>query len=1075
MILNHQTFYRKYGVRMLSQVLHPLATDLKFLELPLESIYHFVRFDGTESGPPSDDYLFRNIKKPILVKHFTELKIDLGSPRKLAINLPEAMRDYHAQHRRMRMLRNNDTADRDKNALVVYNYSLLGKSYRYVHSFFTEYHKWYNIFATTIQAIAETTEISERHHFLMVAAPKLIPSITQLENAEEEVTQESLKYLRDKDAYVLLELWKWLGEKRDKSLFSRIPENKIHLIDLVFQENGKWMLVNLGTLNSFRLPKDPEKETAVLRDRQRISPAQMQKRLLRMFMSVMELRTLTANLSTVEEDSTEGDDIDLPNPPELDDAELENPDFEEDTAGVPKSEPDQIVEDDSLPETPPEPINVVGEYDDNATDEELAAQLQAEDALLDEQLSQLNEIAQKKEEELGAQEATLHEVIFEDKGATLEEGVMNVCDRLADEGLLSAGEYKRFSKLANAYKTMQGPDGRTPLGEFIQIKPEELAITESSSVPDSKTVLDKTMLKSSLLSFDDRYIADVMLKDTAAMILNVQNAGVAVSGYRVDEHTDILGGYQMHTLKLTPVIGAPSTIRFKLPVVERDGTFTSNGVKYRLRKQRGDLPIRKINPTRVALTSYYGKVFVSRSIKKADDYGYWLQCKFTEKILDKSNSDITEVALSNVFDNALDAPRTYGAFSQFVKSFKCKGFTFVFDKKEQQTLFPEKEVARYEKSGSVVIARNNGGQYLLLDKNNTLYIAQDKTLTPYGDVETFIGLQVSGAPVEFASLAVYGKTIPIGVILGMTMGIDKLLRLLKVQPRRVPTGSRLNMALEEYAITFSDESLIFSKDDRFASMVLAGFNDYAKALKLFSVHSFNKRGVYVNLLESNGLGVRYVREIELMYAMFIDPITRDLLIEMKEPLTFQGLLLRSCELLLNDQHPHELDPAYMRIKGYERMAGAVYTELVQSLRAHNGRLGKSNVPVEMNPYAVWKRVSEDSAKSQVNEINPIEALKQTEAVTFAGSGGRSKQSMTKHTREYHPNDMGTISESTVDSSDVAINIFTSADPQFTSLRGMSKRYKLGETGATALLSTSALISPASDTDDQIAVLLISNH
>lgn len=590
MNLNYQTFYRKYGVRLLPQVLHPLATDLKFLDLPLESIYHFVRYDGTEPGPPSDDYLFRNIKRPILVKHFIDLKIEQGSPRKLAVNLAESMRVYHAQHRRMRMLRNNDVVDRDKAALVVFNYGLLGKSYRYVHSFFTEYHKWYNIFATAIAAIAETTETTERHHFLFAAAPRLIPSIAQLQNATEEVTQESLKYLRDKDAYLLLELWKWLGDSRESSLFHRIPENKIHLVNLIFQENGKWILINLGVLNSFRVPKDPKLETAVLRDRQRLSPVQMQKRLLRMFMSIMELRTLTANIDNAELDDGIGEDIDLSTETDTDNEGLDNPDNEEDTAGVPKITPEESGEDPLItpPTATPAPVVPVGEYDDAATEEEQAVRVEEEDKLLDEQLSQLNEITQKKEEELGAQEATLHEVIFEDKGTSLEEGVMNVCDRLADEGLLSAGEYKRFNKLANAYKTMQGPDGRTTLGEFIQIKPEELKITESSTVPDSSTVLDKSMLKSSLLSFDDRYIADIMLKDTAAMVLNAQNAGVAVTGYRVDEVTDILGGYQMHTLKLTPVIGAPSTIRFKLPIVERDGTFTSNNVRYRLRKQRGD-------------------------------------------------------------------------------------------------------------------------------------------------------------------------------------------------------------------------------------------------------------------------------------------------------------------------------------------------------------------------------------------------------------------------------------------------------------------------------------------------------
>jgi hypothetical protein len=61
--------------------------------------------------------------------------------------------------------------------------------------------------------------------------------------------------------------------------------------------------------------------------------------------------------------------------------------------------------------------------------------------------------------------------------------------------------------------------------------------------------------------------------------------------------------------------------------------------------------------------------------------------------------------------------------------------------------------------------------------------------------------------------------------------------------------------------------------------------------------------------------------------------------------------------------------------------------------------------------------------------------------------------------------MGVISEATSDSSDVAINTYTSADPQFRSLRGTTNIYEIGKTGATALLSTSALISVGSENDD----------
>jgi hypothetical protein len=200
-----------------------------------------------------------------------------------------------------------------------------------------------------------------------------------------------------------------------------------------------------------------------------------------------------------------------------------------------------------------------------------------------------------------------------------------------------------------------------------------------------------------------------------------------------------------------------------------------------------------------------------------------------------------------------------------------------------------------------------------------------------------------------------------------------------------------------------------------------------------------------------------------MYKMFIDPITLSILKEMKEPTTFRGLLLRSCELLLNDNYPDEMDPRFMRIKGYERFAGAVYVELIRALRVQRAKTKQNTLT--LNPYAVWMNVMQDPAKSHISELNPIQELKEIEAVTFTGEGGRSSRSMVQRTRVFHENDLGTISEATVDSGDVGINVFMSADPMLTSVRGVSKQFDLKKPDHTSLLSTSALCAVGSDRDD----------
>ena len=213
--------------------------------------------------------------------------------------------------------------------------------------------------------------------------------------------------------------------------------------------------------------------------------------------------------------------------------------------------------------------------------------------------------------------------------------------------------------------------------------------------------------------------------------------------------------------------------------------------------------------------------------------------------------------------------------------------------------------------------------------------------------------------------------------------------------------------------------------------------------------------------------------MELMVKLFVDHITKELLIEMDEPTTFVGLLMRSCELLLTDWHPQENDLAYQRIKGYERLSGAVYSEMVRSLRVFNAKPRSSRNKVELNPYAVWTNLMKDPAQVLVEELNPIHNLKEKESVTFTGVGGRTARSMVDRTRIYNESDVGVISEGTVDSGDVAVSTFLSPNANFTSLRGITKRYDHSNPESSKLVSTSALLSPAADRDDQ-SVRLISN-
>ncbi|MBB5409294.1 hypothetical protein HDG34_003235 [Paraburkholderia sp. HC6.4b] len=1106
-----ETWYRQFGVRRSNQLVQPPLPGMDRLILPRRSLFHYPGTGPLDDGPDATQLEFRGITRPILVHHVVRQSVNLGNPRPLPTPVATLASRFFQKKRRYKKLVNFETATRDDNTLCVFNYAFLWRTYRYARSIYAGTWQWHNINETLWMQVTEVASRSNRNQFIPVALPAVLPCLTDLKLGEMgqpmgQMSQRLVKRFAAHESLMILEIWKWLGENRKASMISHVPDDRLSRVNLILEESGRWFVVNLGTLNGWRVATKEELEANPEANRHGFEPNRIQRYFLRMLMTLMEVRTAAAPevsaqsgaarepsaappeepVNVVDETSAEagpagahfGDQVtrtvqqpqQLPDSPAFhathprqahDDQEDER---EEDNARV-----GRVAARLAVAQHEPDERGV-----DIHPDEELEQQIEAD-------LQQLEHIAGLtfSDEDTTAGPAAPAETAAPAGPLAPEDAVMKIADRLAAQGMMSAGEHRRYQTLSQAYKKIVAPDGRSTLSAFVQIPPGDVHIAESPAITDIPTVLDKTMLRSSLLTFDPKYIRTVMQKDIAGMVLNLQHAGLCVTGYDVEDVDDVMGAYRIHTARVVPIEGAASTLRFRLPVVDEDGTFTSNGVKYRMRKQKGDLPIRKIAPGRVALTSYYGKVFVSRSTKRVNDYATWLTNAIMAAGLDPHAGLVTQMHTAPVFDNLFACPRLYSTLATSFRSFQLAGFEWNFDHTRRETLYGTDTLRRYEQhgehEGAIVCGQSltDPAALAVMDQHGALREVREGKEQPLPTFEAMLQLDATKAPVDFAEVMVLGRAIPLGLVLGYEMGLEPLMKLLRVTPRRVPAGQRVSLQPEEYALVFADETLVFPKANTFASMVLAGFNEYHRSIRTFNVHEFDRRGVYLNVLESGGQSQRYLREIDLQYQLFVDPITRELLVDMKEPTDYQGLLLRACAMLLADHHPDELDSAWMRIKGYERMAGAVYSEIVRSIRVHHGRPGRNRLPIDLNPFQVWKNVTQDPAKLQISEINPIQNIKEMEAVTYSGVGGRGARSMVKHTRAYHRNDMGTISEATTDSSDVGVNTYTSADPQFTSLRGISRRYETGRTGATALFSTSALLAPAADRDDPKRVNFIS--
>jgi hypothetical protein len=632
-------------------------------------------------------------------------------------------------------------------------------------------------------------------------------------------------------------------------------------------------------------------------------------------------------------------------------------------------------------------------------------------------------------------------------------------------GLISGTESKKLKEALKKQKKAKSPynDGTT-LIENLTYTEKDLTLDENETIiPDMPQVTDKRMLKSSLNSFDKSYIKKTMKKDILSSFYAIQKTGLVIMDHKVEESSSALGDVEVHTIKVKPLNGKASTLKLRIPKVNENGVYKMSGNSYVLRKQRADKPIRKIKFNRIALSSYYGKVFVDKAIFKRLDMGFWFKNKLAG-IYNTGTSNIKNLITTTTLKPDLNLPLAYSIIARYVKAFEISKRKYYFDYKKRDTILGKDILSKIEKKGRILIGRE-GSKPIVMDNKENIILLDGKEEKGLPDIFTQVGVEISKAPVEYALARVFSTYIPIGMLLSFYIGIESLLKLLKANYSMVDKNKRIQLNSNDWVIKFKDKKLIFSRDDRMTSMIMASFNHFKKELTNYNFTDFNNKDVYIAIFSMKRIPSIYIKEMELLDSLFIDPITKTVLESMGEPTTFRKLLIRSCEMLLDDNYREQQDMRDMVIKGYERIPGMIYRHMVESVRTFENKNIYSKTKMDLDPFAVWRSIGEDSANSLVDDLNPIAMLKQVEDVTALGMFGRSKETMNKESRAFHITDIGIISEAVKDSGDVGISAYMPANPKLKNLRGEKGEFNFNEDGAASILSTSAMLAAGATHDD----------
>lgn len=1084
MKIKFSEYIKTAGIFKMDDLYNPVPLDTSNFFLPRNSLLHYNTYTDNIEGPTSSINMF-NVEAKVVVENITTFNgMPIGQFKPaMGVNRASITKKLKAEANSSKIIFPLKSIKVDDYNLLVYNYNTLNSSYKYLDTPMNLYYKWHNQTETIINNINEiTTTGLKRNHFIIIDIPNYIPKREALKvEAGKEIRRQTLEVYNTFKLLTFLDLFKYLSVDTYKnSLLSKLDITKLDLVHLIFKYKNKNIVFPLASL--FHLAnlypmfdyKDEDKvvdgktiKGKVIKmqefDTYLNKVSETQARNLIMFLTVNMMIAAPVNYAQAENKNTlvksniKNDDgsynLDMLKAVNTGEYDLSEEELERLLDNYSSSEGIEIPDNIDSPDT----ANVFiesdipeEEVDDSNSTVELDADALREDIAIEPEIT--NE--------------TLEELMKIDRKVDKLNLLANI-DKAKEHGTISKNLYYQLTDTVENQDNFPSPfltDTQSTLGEMQKFNMEDIKITkEEQKLPILNTITDIPEISQGLFidpirAMDRKYVEKFHKKALVSSVMKIQNVGLVITDFKISEDRDELGEYQTFRIETVSVAtGKKNSNWFKIPTLDDKAEFSISGNKYLLRKQDGDIPIRKIDYNEVVLTSYFGKLFINKAESKLKDFGYWLS-----KELSLLNTGETPI-VTNLISRAsilhdVKLPTDYTAFSRYTKGFDAKGFRFDFYHKSRVALVNnDKELlAKIEKNKYTLVASKKD-EYLLLDMDNNLYKLKDNQyIKSTGTIFTFIGIDVNNAPEETLTIKVFRNKYPVVLLLSYYLGIFKLLKLLKADYKVVKRNEKYD-STKYLGYTFRNSRLLIGKENKLVRILFSGFGLMSQHFRDVELNSLNKKDTYSLLFSNMKIDKNYINEFTIMKELFVDPITELVLEQLKLPTSFIGLLLKASEALLDDSYLNPTDTSEIRAKSAERLVGFVYSELVRSAREYKNKEEFARANMTIDPYSIWKDIGDDSTSALVKKLNPVDSLKQKEEVTKIGKGGMSKESIKKSVRAYHASAIGTISEATKDSASVGVSSYLSASPNLDNVFGL--RTPTEDNGIASRFSTSALLSP----------------
>jgi hypothetical protein len=562
-------------------------------------------------------------------------------------------------------------------------------------------------------------------------------------------------------------------------------------------------------------------------------------------------------------------------------------------------------------------------------------------------------------------------------------------------------------------------------------------------------MVDERIKKSTLSNIDEEYNKKQAPKDLKAIISSFSESTylpMTVENVRIEDTSDDFKQVNTIYVKYKTDEGKSLSFALDIPKIVDKRYFYLGGNKKVLTKQLFRLPIVKTKPERVEITTNLNKITIERTNGKLSRKNAYL-LKLLEQYKTNPNINI-EYGSNGITNSNYKSNFEYEELGNEITSIKTIKYDLYFNREDIQKEIDILDIPDgfiqenmtplgFDKlSGDLVYMKDDAvmktaiGNISEVQLSPTLFDFLYKDILGKTDLDKLPNI---GKSFIFSRMSIFGTTYPVFPVVGLLNGISDIMKRYKVDYKLSDTKLKSDGQFVE--VRFKDKFLYY-KDTVKNTLLLNVL--YMMNPEEYDFSEFDLDQPYLDFfIERLDQPIYIKNTLKINMGVLIDPITKDVLNNLKLPTDIVDLLLLANTMLVNNTYRPQNDVRNYRVRGNEIVYGMMYAILAESYMKYqrakmNGREGSLDIPRNM---LVSKLLMEPNVNDH-STLNPVLEMESIAQISAKGWRGINlDDAYTLEVRAYDESMVGFISPNSTPQGNAGVARALSYNPRINSVRG----------------------------------------